>query len=98
MTDTKNEGSVIGIPYYTKADWQIQCQNSADGSGFKHYEEMLEHTQKLKKDIQSRGYNAVDVPINASAMHEYFEKNGLENNTKNRSSYVADLLRKGEHE
>jgi hypothetical protein len=58
MSDNRNKGSVKGIPYYTEVDWQIQCQNS----GFKNYEEMLEHTKKLKKDIQTKGYHVVDVP------------------------------------
>ncbi|MBW2974700.1 hypothetical protein KY366_03185 [Candidatus Woesearchaeota archaeon] len=92
----KPKRSAIGIPFYTEADWQIQCRNSVDDSGFKNYEEMLEHTQKLKKDIESKGYHVKDVPINATVMQEYFEKNGLKNNSENRSSYVADLLRKGE--
>ena len=90
----KEKGSIIGIPYYTEADWNIQCQNSVDDSGFRSYEEMRMHTEKLKRDIQAQGYNAVDVPINASEMQEYFEKHGLENNSKNRSAYVAELLRK----
>lgn len=98
LKNNKPKGSVIGIPFYTEADRQIQFQNSVDDSGFKSYDEMLEHTRKLKNDIESKVYLVKDVPINASAMQEYFEKNELKNNSKNRSSYVADLLRKGERE
>lgn len=96
--NNKSKGSVIGIPYYTEADWQIQCQNNVDDSGFKSYEEMLEHSQKLKKDIESKGYRVKDVPINATIMQEYFENKGLKNNSENRSSYVADTLRKAKQE
>jgi len=92
------KGAIIGIPYYTEADWQIQCQNSVDYSGFKSYEEMRRHTEKLKEDMQAQGYNAVDVNINASEMQEHFEKNNLENNSENRGTYVAELLRKRDEE
>jgi hypothetical protein len=89
----EKKDSVIGIPYYTEADWMIQRQNSVDDSGFKNYEEMKHHTEKLKKDMISQGYNVVDVKINAAEMQEYFEKKGIKNNSSNRSRYVAEILR-----
>ncbi|MFH1849450.1 MAG: hypothetical protein ABH879_04660 [archaeon] len=75
--NNKTKGAIIGIPHYTEAGWKIQCQNSVDDSGFNSYEEMLQHTEKLKRDLQVKGCNVVDVPINAKVMHEYFENNGL---------------------
>lgn len=92
------EGAIIGLPFYTEPDWQIQCSNSVDDSGFKNYYEMQSHHEKLKKDLEDNGYQIVDVPINASEMQEYFEKNGLKNDSQNRSKYIAELLRKGNKE
>jgi hypothetical protein len=88
------EGAIIGLPFYTEADWKIQCNNSVDDSGFKGYDEMRNHHERLKKDLEAEGYQIVDVSINASEMQESFDKNGLKNNSQNRSRYIADLLRK----
>lgn len=87
MVETKR----IGIAVYSPEEWELLQEYSTDLES-ETYDEWKEANEFAKEKLRQEGHDPIDVPINVKEMQRYFDENGLENDGRNRSHYVAMKL------
>jgi len=94
---SKKKGTKIGIDIYSRDEWEFLQKNSTDLKS-ESYEEWVEVIKKVKNRLIEKGINPIDIPINAKEMQDYFDKNNMENNGRNRAHYIALKLKEMDEE
>lgn len=89
------EEQKFGLAYYNKKDW-IKFINSVDDRKKVEntWEEWKEEFDKFLLLLKSKNINFEKVEININDMVKYLKERKLKNIGKNRSLYVAEMLRR----
>ncbi|MCX7751326.1 MAG: hypothetical protein N2443_00505 [Blastocatellia bacterium] len=84
--------AVIGVPFYTREEFQKQQQYAEDRFSYESYDHWMRSHRELRRKLEALGIIVIEVPINVEEMQQYFLQHGLRNDAANRSQYVARKL------
>ena len=83
----------IGIACYQKDQWRLFLKMADDRDKLeKTWEEWRSNVNRVIKNLKDLGKEVEEIEIDLNDLINYCKENNLQNTTKTRSKYVADLL------
>jgi hypothetical protein len=89
------KNKVIGIGFYRREQWPLLLETAADAHILeKTYDEWLEVLDSSIEKIRSYGIEPELVDVDVNELLDFCKRQGLQNNARTRSGFIAELVRK----
>jgi hypothetical protein len=89
------KNKVIGIGFYRREQWPLLLETAEDAHILeKTYDEWLEVLDSSIEKIRSYGIEPELVEVDVNELLDFCKRQGLQNNARARSGFIAELARK----
>jgi hypothetical protein len=89
------KNKIIGIGFYRREQWPLLLETAEDADILeKTYDEWLEVLDSSIEKIRSYGIEPELVEVDVNELLDFCKSQGLQNNARARSGFIAELARK----